>query len=130
VFLMLKRVLVICLVFSLMSSSLVAGEWVFLGKRNVNRGLDKDTIHVGAKKGTFKKIKFKIKKSGINFHDVKVHFSDGSVFDVKLKAFIKAGGSTRTIDLPGKARNIKKVVFWYDTDGIKRGKGAVRLLGK
>ena len=125
-----RRVSVVLLVVALSTTLAMAGPWKVLGTCKANRLTDRDTIHVGADKGTFRKIKFKVFKSGVDFHDVNVHFANGEVFDVKMKEFIRAGGETRVIDLPGGARTIEKVVFWYDTDGKKRGKGKVRLLGR
>jgi len=126
----LKMPLLLFIAFAMITSLSFAGSWQILGKKKVNRMVDRDTIQVKAAKGTFTKIKLKVKKSGVHFLDVKVYFSNGEVFDVSVKKFIKAGHETRVIDLPGKRRKIKKVVFWYDTNGLKKGKGVVQLLGK
>ena len=125
-----RRVSVVLLVVALSTTLAMAGPWKVLGTCKVNRLTDRDTIHVGSGHGTFHKLKFKVFKSGVDFHDVKVHFANGEVFDVKMRSFIKAGGESRVIDLPGGARTIEKVVFWYDTDGKKAGKGRVKLLGR
>lgn len=125
-----RRIPVFVAILALSTSLAMAGSWVFLGERQVDRLTEKDTIHVGADKGTFSKIRFRVKRSGVDFHDVKVHFVNGEVFDVSLKSFVKAGEQTRVIDLPGKDRKIEKVVFWYDTDGVKKGKGKVKLFGR
>ena len=125
-----RRAFVFLLIVAMSTSMVMADEWILLGERKVDRLTDRDTIVVGADKGTFRKIKFRVKRSGVDFHDVKVHFENGEVFDVTLKSFIKAGSATRVIDLPGGARRIEKVVFWYDTDGKKKGRGVVKLFGR
>ncbi len=127
---LLRRIPIVLVIVALSSSLAMAGQWILLGERAVDRLIEKDTIHVGAEKGTFTKIRFRVRRSGVNFHDVKVYFANGEVFDVSLKTFIKAGEQTRIIDLPGKNRKIDKVVFWYDTDGVKKGKGKVKLFGR
>ena len=125
-----RRIPVLLAILALSTTIALAGPWVLLGQRTVNRLTDRDTIVVGVEKGTFTKIKLKVKRSGIHFHNVKVHFANGELFDVSLKTFIAAGNETRVIDLPGKDRKIEKVVFWYDTDGKKKGKGIVKLFGR
>ena len=88
-------------------------EWKRLGKRTVKFSTDRDVIRVAEKEGTFRAIKLKIRKSGVNMLDLKVHFQNGGVFDVKVRSIIPAGGETRVINLPGADRRIEKVVFWY-----------------
>jgi hypothetical protein len=107
-----------------------APKWKLLGTRKVTFKTEKDVINVGANKGVFKKIKLTIKKSGINFKDMKVHFANGDIFDVQIRRVIPAGGETRVIDLPGKNRNIKKVVFWYKSTKKNKKRATVRLYGK
>lgn len=107
-----------------------ASDWKLLGLKKVKESLDRDVILVGADEGTFTKIKLTVRKSGIHMRDMKVHFSNGSVFDVQIRRMIPMGGETRVIDLPGGARNIKKVVFWYDSTKIGKRKATVRLWGR
>ncbi len=115
----------------LISAAVVqAGEWKKLGARNVKHRTERDVILVGAKEGTFKAIKLKVKKSGIHLLDMKVHFMNGDVTDVKIRNFIPAGGETRVIDLPGVNRRIEKVVFWYKSLKKKDKEARIRLWGK
>ena len=94
-------------------------KWQLLGSREV-----------GADEGLFTKIKLTVKKSAVHFNDMKVHFANGGVFDVKLRKKIPAGGQTRVIDLPGDGRNIKKVVFWYYSTLRNPKRAIVKLYGK
>jgi len=111
--------------------ALAGGKWEFLGERTVKLVSDKDTIHVTGVEGTFRKIKLAVKKNGVHFIDLKVHFANGQVYDVAMKSFIKAGHETRVIDLPGKARIIKKVVLRYKANSKNRkGRAVVRLWGR
>ena len=104
--------------------------WKLLGKKKVAWTVDRDVIVVGADEGTFKAIKMTVKKSGIRINDMKVHFSNGDVFDVKIRRVIPKGGETRVIDLPGKNRNIKKVVFWYKSTKANAKRATIRLWGR
>ncbi len=105
-------------------------KWVKLGERTVNHAVDRDEIVVSAKKGVFRKIKLKVKRRKVTFRSVKVHFANGAVQDVTLRRAIPAGGETRTIDLEGKDRVIKKVVFWYETTSVQGKRAKVQLLGE
>ncbi|GBD86977.1 hypothetical protein BMS3Abin03_00902 [bacterium BMS3Abin03] len=105
-------------------------KWHLLGSREVKFRTEKDVIAVGAEEGLFTKIKLTVNKSAVHFNDMKVHFANGKVFDVKLRTVIPAGGETRVIDLPGDARNIKKVVFWYYSTLKNPKRAVVKLYGK
>ncbi len=126
------RTITFALVIVMLVSSLFAlgPNWKLLGKREVTFKVDKDVIPVGADQGTFKKIKLTVEKSGIRFFDMKIHFANGDIKDVKLRTVIPAGGETREIDLPGEKRNIKKVVFWYESTLKNPKRAIVRLYGK
>ncbi len=104
-------------------------KWKLLGIRKVKLHTERDVILVGADEGVFKKIKLTVKVSGIHFKDMKVHFANGDTFDVKIRRIIPAGGETRVIDLPGKNRIIKKVVFWYKSTKKNNKRATVRLWG-
>lgn len=128
-----RRALFLTLLALIMCFSALAAkpsQWKLLGLRKVALNTDRDVIVVGADEGTFTKIKLTVKKSGVHFKDMKVHFSNDDVFDVKIRRLIPAGGETRVIDLPGGDRNIKKVVFWYDSTEMNKKRATVRLYGR
>jgi hypothetical protein len=127
-----KHLAIITLILIVFSGSLYAQapDWRLLGTRKVNFSTERDTIVVGADEGVFKKIKLTVKKSGIHFKDMKVHFANGDIIDVELRRVIPAGGETRVIDLPGRNRIIKKVVFWYESTRKKSKRATVRLFGR
>ncbi len=107
-----------------------AAKWEKLGVRTVKHSVDRDVILVGAKEGTFTAVKLKVKKAGLHFLDMKVHFVNGDVQDVKIRKFIPKGGETRIIDLVGKNRKIEKVTFWYKTTKKNERNARVRLWGR
>ena len=100
----------------------LAGGWEKLGSREVTFQAERDTISVTIMEGTFKQIKLMVRKNGVRFLDMKVHFANGQTQDVELRAFIPAGGETRVIDLSGRKRIIKKVTFAYKSQGKARGR--------
>jgi hypothetical protein len=105
-------------------------RWEKLGERRVNFGVDHDEIMVTAAEGRFSALKIMVKKGGINMHKMVVHFGDGSSEEIDLRNDIPAGGESRVIDLPGKKRVIRKVVFWYDTKNFADRKAEVELWGR
>ena len=111
------------------SESLWAQEWEKLGSRQVDFGADKDVISVTGNEGTFKAIKVTVTGGDLLMFNVRVTFGDGSSFSPQTRMEFRLGSQTRTIDLPGNARVIRKVEFWYRSR-IKRGKATVTLHGK
>ena len=108
----------------------VAGDWDYLGSRKVNHAVDRDEIVVTAKDGTFTKIKLLVRDRQVTFRDVKVHYANGDVQDIKLRSKVPAGGETRVIDLHGNNRVIRKVVFWYNTSRVRGKRATVQLFAK
>ena len=113
----------------LIACASTAADWVFLGERTAAKGGDRDEIRVGAREGAFSKIQLRVRGSALTVQDVKVHYANGDVEDVSIRAHIPAGGESRVIDLTGTDRVIEKVVFWYRTPARARGRATVRLFG-
>lgn len=111
------------------ASSLRMAGWSFLGERSVNHTVDRDEIRVGARDGTFRRIKLKVKRRAVTFRDLRVHYANGGVEDISLRRQIPAGGETRVIDLNGSNRVIEKVVFFYNTGPRRGNRAQVQLFG-
>lgn len=108
-----KRLLSLIMTILLLTTSAFAVEWKLLGVKKVQFIGDRDDIQVGAGKGAFKRIKLTVRDGDVEFRDVTVVFGNGERFDVPMRNSIKAGGETREIDLPGKARVINRVILAY-----------------
>lgn len=106
-----------------------AADWELLGSRTAERRTDRDEIEVKAKEGTFRAIKLRVRRAGVELKDLRIHFGNGGVHDVRVRRFIPAGGETRTIDLPGGARVIEKVVLYYQSRGRGKKRALVELWG-
>jgi hypothetical protein len=110
-----------------------AAEWVKLGARNVNFKAEQDVIQVGASEGTFTAIKLDVDRGGIMMYDIVVTFGNGENFSPKTRINFSKGSLSRSIDLPGKARIIKKVRFVYKSKGKRKNrlrKAKIILFGK
>ena len=113
----------------LMSSPASAGDWERLGSRKVNFVGDKDTIAVTAAEGRFDTINLEVDKGDLEMYDVVVTFGDGSKFSPETRFNFDQGTNSRTIDLPGNARIIKKVEFHYRSK-VRKGHAQLSLWGR
>ena len=128
-----KKVSIICLglIISMMASaSVIPPKWDFLGSRKINKVYDRDVIYVTHTEGTFNALRIMVTNRPITLYDMKVYYGNGKVEDIPVKVHIRAGGTSRVIDLRGGNRVIKKVVFRYETK-TKTGKRAeIKLFGR
>ena len=99
-------------------------RWTSLGELHVKDRVDKDTLRIGAKKGSFDSIRLKVLGHAVQFHSLEVHFENDTVQNVALSSVIRAGKHSRVIDLKGGQRAIEKIVFVYDAQTRRRGQGA------
>jgi hypothetical protein len=91
----------------------LAATWVNLGSRTVNLIVDHDTITVGAGAGLYTSVRLKVTGNTVFVDSFKVTFSNGDTYNVPLRFLFLPGTASRTINLPGIARRIRKVDLVY-----------------
>ena len=103
--------------------------WHKIGETTADFKSEKDELVVlGADK--FKSIKIKVTDAPIHIANLEVYYESGDNESIMLKSDFKAGGESRVIDLKGKDRDLKKVVFVYNTvPNSKDDKAHVELYG-
>ncbi len=101
-----------------------SNKWTSLGELHVSDRVDRDVLRLENRRGTFDSIRLKVKGHAVQFHDVEIHFENGTKQEVALRSVIRPGKLSRVIDLQGSQRAIKKIVFVYDAQTLRRGKGA------
>ncbi len=107
------------------------GSWRVIGKVQANYGGDHDTIIVEGPYDNFRAIKFKVTDAPLNMHHMLVTYDNGAPDKIEIRQNIAQGGESRVIDLKGVGkRSLRKVEFWYDTQGKFKGKADVILFGK
>ncbi len=119
--------------FSCTISQAFADEWYKLGSRKVNFKTETDTIAVGAKEGRFTSLRFDIDRANVEMYDIIVTFGNGEKFSPKTRIHFKKNSLSRSIDLPGEARIIKKVKFLYRSKAKRKNrfkKAKIDLFGK
>ena len=88
--------------------------WTRLGERWVQPGgVDHDTIVVTGAAGTFRQIALRVEHSALELFDVNVTFGDGQQFSPGTRLVFARDTPSRTIDLPGGNRVIRRVDFRY-----------------
>ena len=122
--------LMLALVMSGFSQVSLAAGWQLLGEKSVSRRAETDSIQVGARDGAFKRLQFKVRGADVDFKRIVVHYKNGQSRELAMRDHVNKGGSSRVIDLPGAARVIQRVNFWYETKGSGRVQANVLLWGK
>lgn len=105
------------------------GRWEHLGEAHVDGGRDHDNIVVTAYRGSFRGIQLRVSENAIEFQRVVIHYGNRSSQPVPIRGRIRAGGSTRVIDLPGDRRVIQSVELWYGRANWGRRRPRVDLYG-
>ena len=106
-----------------------ARGWVYLGEAHVDGSADHDKIKIGTSEGRFRSLQIRVDYAAVEFNHVVVHYANGTSEEVQVRQKIRAGGSTRDIDLAGGDRAIDNVEFWYERANYGSRRPRVRLYG-
>jgi hypothetical protein len=107
-----------------------AGTWKLIGQTHADHGADHDTIIVKGPFDNFRKIKFKVTDAPLNMQHMVVTYDNGTPDKIEIRQNIAQGGESRVIDLRGVGkRSIRRIDFWYDTQGWLKGKADVTVFG-
>lgn len=110
-----------------LNSTTPADEWVLLGARKVNYRAERDAI-AATHQGRFHAIKIEVEGGNLEMYNVRVTFGDGESFSPDTRINFREGSWSRTIDLPGAERVVRRVEFFYRSEG-RRGRATVRVYG-
>lgn len=107
-----------------------AGSWRLIGQVHATHSRDHDTIVVRGPYDNFRRIKFRVSDAPLNIRRMVVTYDNGAPDVINVRHNIRKGGESRVIDLRGAGkRSLRKVEFWYDTQGWLRGTADVTLFG-
>ncbi len=98
------------------SAQVVAKEQL-LGTVSLQARVQRDTLNVGAREGTFRAMRMEVSGSDVEVLDLKVIYGNGAPDDISLRQTFKAGSSSRVIDLKGAGRVIKQIIVTYAPSG-------------
>lgn len=103
--------------------------WHKIGETKVDFTRDRDEILVqGADR--FATIQFRVSDASIHLLALDITYESGDNQQIKVNTDIKSPGTSRTIDLNGGERRLKKIVFMYKTvPNYKDKKAHVEIWG-
>ena len=119
----------LCLAAAVTTTPLIAQDWELLGTRKVSFRAEKDVISVTAREGLFRAIKLEVEGGNLEMFNIRVVFGDGSVFSPETRLVFREGSWSRTIDLPGTVRVIRRIEFFYKSE-LRRGRATIRAYGR
>ena len=97
----------------------VGSEWEHLGVRPVDSRRDHDAILAG-RQGAFRAVRLDVEGGTLEMFNVKITFANGETFSPATRLLFSAGTMSRVIDLPGDARVIRRIDFFYRSVGGPR----------
>jgi hypothetical protein len=101
----------------------------FLGRANVDGGRDHDEISVNTDQ-PFRELQLRVQNGDVNFQRVVVHYANGQSQEVRFASRMRAGTSSRWLDLPGDRRRIRSVELWYSRGRWGSNRPRVELYGR
>jgi len=109
----------------------IAGGWQTIGTTQLKFTADHEGIIVKAPNNSFQSIKLKITGAALRLIKLVITFDSGAPDNIELINNIPNGGESDVINLSGiDDRKIKRIDFWYDTQGASQSKASVTILGK
>jgi hypothetical protein len=90
---------------------------VLLGTASFQARVQRDTVNVGIREGTFRAMRMQVEGSDVEVLDLKVIYGNGAPDDIQLRQTFKAGSSSRVIDLKGAGRHISQIIVTYVPSG-------------
>ena len=111
------------------SAAAPPGTWVRLGDRQADFKVDRDRIVVG-NQGRFRQLQVTVKGAPLEMYDIVVTFGNDQQFKPPVRLSFEAKAMTRVIDLPGDARAIRHVDFYYRSAVPGAGRATVTLYGR
>jgi hypothetical protein len=104
-------------------------DWELLGSRRVEFRAERDVIKVTGHEGVFTAIKLEVDGGNLDMYNIRVVFGNGEVFSPDTRIEFREGSWSRTIDLPGNKRVIRRIEFLYRSE-LKRGRATIRAYGR
>lgn len=105
-------------------------DWDHIGMRAVNFRVDHDVI-VAAGDGAFRAVRVDVEGGDLEMFDVKFTFGNGETFSPATRIYFREGSRSRVIDLPGDARIIRRIDFFYRSAPFgAQGRAIVHVYGR
>ncbi len=106
------------------------GGWVKLGTQTVSPGVDYDELNITESTKAFSRLKFKVSKAPIYIKNIYIIYEDDTSESQIITHRFKKGETSRTLDLIGYERIIKKIIFNYSRRNSGQGQAHLVVLAK
>jgi hypothetical protein len=93
--------------------NVVPDGFQLLGRREVNFGIDRDSIEVNRAAGPMRQLLITAKMNPVEVFSIRVIFESGAAFDADVRERLFVGRDRLLLDLPGDARKVREVTFRY-----------------
>ncbi len=108
----------------------VQREWVHLGSRQIDFRADHDVLRT-AGEDRFKHVRLVVEGGDLEMFDLRFTFGDGATFSPAGRFSFTGKSRSRVIRLPGAARTIRWIDFFYrNLQNGASGKATVHLYGR
>lgn len=106
-----------------------ADQWVLLGQQKVGKSVDKDVYPVGADKGQFSALKFRVTGNRVSVAEVRVFYGNGTTEFLPVKEHVNNGEETKAYDLKGTFRIIERIEVLYQSENPFKGQATFQVFG-
>lgn len=104
--------------------------WDLIAQKKVNFVRDKDDINVNSR-NQYTSLRFKVEDRDIRINELKIYFQNGDKLEPNIDDQLRAGESSREIELARDGRYIDRIEFKYHTIGnVLKGRGNVLIFGR
>ena len=104
-------------------------DWKVLGDAQIEKKGGTAEIKVGGEEGLVKRIKFEVRGTDVAFKKVTITYENGDPEQVDIRDKVRRGGKSRTMDLKGGNRVIKKVLIAFKLDKEADRDARIVLMG-
>ncbi len=112
------------------SGSAYSSRWIRLGSREVNFGLDRDSIVISRARGPMRQLLVRARMSPVEIYDIRVVFFNGRSYDAADRQRLNTGNDRLYINLPGNSRDIREVIFRYRKLAPSSRRATIELYGR
>jgi len=111
------------------SANVIPPGAVLLGTREVNFGIDRDTIVVPRSVGPLHQLIVVARMNPVEVYNIRILFESGASEDFNLREKLFTTRDRMIIDLPGNARVVREVIFRYRKINNAARRAVVELWG-
>lgn len=118
------------LLISSCAPNIIPSGFEFLGKREVNFGVNRDTIVIPRTVGPLHALVVVARMNAVEVWGIRIFYESGASQDFEMREKLFVNRDKLVIDLPGNARQVREVVFRYRKLNNVARRAVVELWGR